>query len=300
MYNIQKYNNLDIIMLMGAHVSASGGYFRGIERGMELGCESIQIFPSAPHSWSTKALTQEQVIQFKEIFSNSSISSVHLHAIYLLNLATGDEAHLNKSARAMIEFLDISDTIGASSVVLHPGNHKGLGQESGQKILETSLSSILNQTSKTTKISLENMSGSGTQMCGDFNQIINVIKNIEGDRVGICLDTQHAFAYGYDIRDYKTCYEIISLIDSEIGLEKLHLVHANDSKSQLGSHLDRHENIGQGYIGNIGFKNFMNCLTDTNIPFILEVPGYSGNGPDDKSIMDLKTLHHEVTKEPLS
>ena len=282
------------IMLMGAHVSASGGYFRGIERGMELGCESIQIFPSAPHSWATKPILQEEITTFSNTFTSSDIASVYFHAIYLLNLATEDATHLKKSTLAMIEFLNLSEQIGVNSVVLHPGNHKGIGQEAGQKILEKSLINILDNSPDTTKISIENMSGAGTQMCGDFEQIISIIENIGSDRVGICLDTQHAFAYGYDIRRYRTCHQIISLIESRIGLDKLHLIHANDSKTALGSNLDRHENIGEGHIGNIGLKNMMHCLLQTNIPFILEVPGYSKKGPDNQSISDLKSLHNEI------
>ena len=282
------------LMLMGAHVSASGGYFRGIERGMELECESIQLFPSAPHRWATKPLSLESANHFKNVFKTSSVKSVYLHAIYLLNLATEDETHLAKSITTMIEFLNISNFIGAESVILHPGNHKGIGQKAGQHRLEQSLQEILDQSPIGTNIALENMAGAGTQMCGDFEQIISIIKNVNSDRLGICLDTQHAFAFGYDIRDYKICSQLINLISREIGLNKLHLIHANDSKTALGSNLDRHENIGDGEIGNIGFENLMNCIINTDTPFILEVPGYSKTGPDARSIAALKNIHNKI------
>jgi len=280
-------------MLMGAHVSASGGYSNGINRGMELKCESIQIFPSAPHSWATKELQPEDALEFKHKIKQSKIESVYLHAIYLLNLATEDNSHLHKSINAMVDFLNISNDLGAVSVVLHPGNHKGIGQIKGQGILQDALKQVLDQTPPRTLISIENMAGAGTQLCSDFDQIIDIIKNIGDSRIGICLDTQHAFACGYDIRDYNTCDQIISLIESEIGLNNLHLIHANDSKTPLGSKLDRHENLGDGHIGDIGFQNLMHRLKDTDIPFILEVPGYSKSGPDSQSVMYLKKLRNE-------
>ena len=281
-------------MQIGAHVSAAGGYKNAISNGTELGCDAIQFFPSAPHSWYTKQPSSSQISEFNTLFKSSSIKSVFLHAIYLINFATADSEHLKKSIDSMVTFMKIASDIGASTVVVHPGSHKGLGFERVQDQLIESINEVVEESPDGPMIALENMSGMGSQICSDLDELLNVVTKINSDRVGICLDTQHAYAAGYDLRQKKICDDIISSISNQIGLNKLCVIHANDSKTGLGSHLDRHENIGEGHIGDNVFLNLMKGLATTDMPFILEVPGFKHKGPDIENITKLKTIQKQV------
>lgn len=268
---------------VGAHVSIAKRLDYSIDRAVNIGADCIQIFGSAPQSWQPFLFPLEQVDEFAKKRKKAGIDPVFLHSIYLINLASKNPYILGNSIGSLIQYLKFGKAIEAEGVVFHIGSHKGRGFEKVAEQIIEAMNQILLRTKGCGKLIIENSAGAGGIIGSSFKEIGLIVKSLNGPRVAVCLDTAHAFESGYDIRDEKGLGKTLKEFDREIGLEKLILVHANDSKTALGSNRDRHENIGKGKIGLEGFRGIVNHEDLRDLPFIIETPPGS-----DKS--DIKTL----------
>ncbi|MBA7575697.1 putative endonuclease 4 [subsurface metagenome] len=260
-------------MKVGVHVSIAGKIYESVDRAKRLGCDTFQIFSRSPRSWQTKELKKAEAEEFKKRRKDVKIAPVIVHIPYLINLASPLNPLYQRSISAYIEDIKRAEILGANYFVTHIGNHKGKGEEYGISRIISALNQIISQTKPHLKILLENTAGAGTVLGYNFAQIAAIIKGIKGTKYfGLCLDTAHAYAAGYNIATEKGLEETLEEIDELIGLNKLFLIHANDSKTALGSRVDRHEDIGKGEIGRKGFVFIVNHPTLRPLPFILETP----------------------------
>jgi len=262
-------------MLLGAHVSISGGLDKAPIRGTELGCTAVQIFTKNQRQWLAKPLTQEEIDQYFLSLQKSSIASVIAHSSYLINLCSPDKNQLQKSRESFIFELERAEKLGIQSYVFHPGSHKGNGERYGIALIAESLNYVLDKCPGfKIKVLLETTAGQGTSLGYRFEQLKQIIDLVEENvRLGVCLDTCHIYAAGYDIRTVDSYEAVINEFDHIIGLPELRAIHLNDSKKPLGSRLDRHEQIGRGELGIEPFRLIMNDARFQNIPKILEIPG---------------------------
>ena len=276
-------------MKIGAHVSAAGGADKAIDNALEIGAESIQIFASSPRTWSFRAQKPGAVAAFRERARQTGVGPAFLHGSYLVNLG-GDPELAEKSVASLTSHMNAASELGASGVIFHSGSHKGRGFEGVLDQAVGCLTQVLGDTAEETWLIIENSAGAGNHIGASFREIGRMIDAIGNDRVKVCLDTQHAFAAGYRITDRDGLNEAVEEFDEAIGLGRLVAVHANDSKTELGSGVDRHENIGHGHIGGQGFANIMSHPAFEGIPFLLEVPGIEGGGPDRINVDALKSI----------
>lgn len=280
---------------VGAHVSAAVSLDLSIERAQHLGGECTQIFISPPQQWIQAEHQEEEIESYKLKVSESGINPNFIHATYLINLATSNPEHLKKSVDWLIYALQEAVRLNSQGVILHLGSHRGSGFEKVFEIICDSvikvLSNLLNDSSKNVpNLILENCAGSGGTVGCKFAELGRIIKAVNYPNLKACLDTQHAFAAGYDLRTASSIKGVLGEFDSEIGLNNLVCIHANDSKTALGSNVDRHENIGEGFIGKEAFGLLLNHPQLKHLPFILEVPGFANTGPDKENIDILKSL----------
>jgi deoxyribonuclease-4 len=277
-------------MKIGAHVKTSGGADKAVLRAQEMGAEAIQIFSGAPQAWRRKSYTQEEVKAYKEKVRETGIEPCFIHGLYLVNLATQNPDLLSKSVEALIQDMEAAHLLGAKGVIFHIGSHKGAGyEESVQQVVDNVLK-VLEATPAETWLILENSAGMGGAIGSRFGELGRIIREVGSERVKLCLDTQHAFASGYDVRTRDGLERAVEELDGEVGLERLVAVHANDSKCDLGGGRDRHENIGDGYIGRDGFRNILSHPVFADVPFLLEVPGIDDEGPDRENVERLKAI----------
>lgn len=276
-------------MKIGAHVSAAGGADKAIDNALEIGAESIQIFASSPRTWSFRAQKPGAVAAFRERARQTGVGPAFLHGSYLVNLG-GDPELAEKSVASLTSHMNAATELGASGVIFHSGSHKGKGFDNVLDQAVGCLTQVLGDTAEETWLIIENSAGAGNHIGASFREIGRMIDAIGNDRVKVCLDTQHAFAAGYRITDRDGLNEAVEELDEAIGLGRLVAVHANDSKTELGSGVDRHENIGHGHIGGQGFANIMSHPAFEGIPFLLEVPGIEGGGPDRINVDALKSI----------
>ena len=281
-------------MLIGAHVSTAGGISKAVARGMEIGCEALQIFGSSPQGWAFKPIPGTEIESFRQQASESSIGSVFLHAIYLINLGTPNAANLEKGIASLVNYMRLAADIGAAGVIVHPGSHGGKGYDAAFPQAVDAINRVLEQSPGGPLLTLENMAGMGQHIGAKFEELGRILNEVDSPRVGICLDTQHSFAAGYDLTSEAGINAMIDEFDREIGLKNLVAVHANDSKRPLGSGVDRHDNIGEGFIGVDGFETIMGNPAFHQIPFFLEVPGAEGKGPDTQNVEILKDIRQRV------
>ena len=281
--------------IAGAHVSSSGGIFNAIGNGEKIEAEAIQIFASPPQTWRQTNHKPEAIEKFKTLHADSAVGDVWIHNIYLANLAAEDPEQLKKSIDSVQFALRIADAIGAEGVVLHTGSHKGRGMDAVADQVTDALIEILKDASGTALLALEDMAGQGGQIGKEFGELGMLLKRVQSDRLQICLDTCHAFAAGYDIGSTEGLEVAMTEFDQEIGLDHLAVIHANDSKVELGGLRDRHENIGEGHIGMPGFEAITAHPAFEGKAFLLEVPGFENEdgkaeGPDLENINRLKRL----------
>ncbi len=277
-------------MLIGGHVSASGGLYKSFLRGKEIDADCIQIFVSSPRTWSVNPISKESIDQYKSESEKFTLSPVLVHGKYLISLGSPDNILLNKSKLALYEEYKIANQINAMGLVFHPGSHRGVGFEKIKVQFAESVNEILDKQKGNTLLLLETSAGSGDHIASNFRELGELIKLINNDRVGVCIDTQHIWASGYDISSNQGLDKTFEEFDNFIGLDKLKAIHLNDSKKEIRSFVDRHENIGDGFIGNSGVENFINRKEVLNIPMYLEVPGITGNGPDKENIDRVRKL----------
>jgi deoxyribonuclease IV len=277
-------------MLIGAHVSTAGGLDRAIERGTELGCESIQIFNQSPRMWRPTNYGEEDFAAFREAMADSPVEEVIIHAVYLINCATKDKELRKKSLNSLAQALRIGDGIGAAGVVLHPCAQKGEPHGPSMKRASKVIKAALGET-ESCRLLLEQTAGHQGLLGRDFDETAALIEGAGGGkRLGLCLDSCHLFVQGYDVTDRESLDEIVAEADEKVGLERLGAVHVNDAAVPLGSHRDRHANIGQGEMGKSGLKWFLSEPRFEGLPATLETPGPDRKGSDKKEVSAAKRL----------
>ena len=283
-------------MIIGAHVSAAGGIANAIDRGAAIGAEAVQIFGSSTRSWRFKPLSDDDAADFRQRNAAAGLSPPFLHAIYLINLGNANPDNVAKSVTSLVNYMHLADQIGAGGVIFHPGSHGGAGYDGVFRPVVDSITLVLEQTPEGPLLCLENMAGMGQHIGAKFSELGDVLKAVSSPRLGICLDTQHAFAAGYDLTNPDGVAGMIDEFDRDIGLNRLAAVHANDSKRPCGSGVDRHDNIGEGLIGEQGFTSIMSHPAFASVPFFLEVPGFGEkpNGPDQPNVDILKAIRAQV------
>jgi deoxyribonuclease-4 len=281
-------------MKIGAHVSASGGISKAVGRGVAIGCETIQIFGSSPQSWAFKPIPDREIEAFRHQASESGLGPVFLHAIYLINMGTTDPAILARGTESLINYMTLAAKIDAGGVIFHPGSHKGAGYDAVFPQVVASIQRVLDQSPEGPCLCLENMAGMGQHIGARFAELGDIVQAVASPRLRICLDTQHSFAAGYDLTTPEGVDRMMTEFDRDIGLEQLAAVHANDSRQPCGSGVDRHDNIGEGLIGEAGFEAIMAHPAFRDLPFFLEVPGFEGKGPDQRNIDLLKEIRHRA------
>lgn len=276
---------------IGAHVSAAVSLEKSFDKAKLIGAECTQIFISPPQQWFQTKHDDSEIERFKKATAESGIGANFIHGTYLVNLGTQNEDHLTKSIDWLTFALDISDKLGTRGVIFHPGSHKGVGFDQILKQIEFALKKVFEKTRSTkTFLILETSAGAGNVIGDKFSELGQILKAVDHPRLKICLDTQHVFVAGYSIHEKLGLEEVLEEFDFEIGLNNLVAIHANDSKVEFGTNRDRHENIGEGFIGKETFANMINHPKLAEIPFILEVPGFEKSGPDKQNIDLLKGL----------
>ncbi len=272
-------------MLVGAHVSAAGGVVNAPERGAKIECEVIQIFTRPPMGGSGKKLGDEDAKAYAEACAEHGIQNTYIHAPYYINLASGKDKVRGNSARIIREELERGSIIGARGMMFHPGSAKDVGEEEGLKLVVETINKAMAGYKGSCKLLIEISAGAGAVMGDTFEEVAAMLKGVKrGSELGVCFDTQHAFASGYDLRTKKAVDETVELFDKVIGLDRLMLSHFNDSKVELDGHKDRHEHIGDGHIGLNGLKAFVQHPKLQHIDLILETPH------DDKIETDMALL----------
>ncbi len=261
-------------MLLGAHVGIGGGFSNAVKSGEEIGADIIQIFTRNQMQWKAKPIDEKAAEQFRNDFASSSLKAVIAHGSYLTNLASPDRKGLKMSIDTVIDEIARCALLGVGVYIFHPGSHVGAGDEKGEKTEAESLKYILSKTEGLpVRLALENMAGQGNVICHRLGTIAGILESVGSERLGVCLDTCHLFAAGYDIRSRKALSSTMNEFRRTIGIRKLFAIHLNDSKGELGSRLDRHENIGKGKIGIECFRELMHMKGLAKIPMALETPG---------------------------
>ncbi|MEE8421635.1 MAG: deoxyribonuclease IV [Dehalococcoidia bacterium] len=282
---------------IGAFVSSSGGIFNAIERAEAIEAEALMTFGSNNRTWRKTQHKPEAIEQFREAHAASSVGEVWLHNIFLSNLATDDPALLERSTDCVVNGLTVADAIGADGVILHTGSHQGRGFESMLGQVAKALTSIIEDSPGEAVLALENAAGQGGVIGSQFSELGAILKAVASPRLEVCLDTCHAFAAGYNLADEQAIAEVLDEFDREIGLDRLVVIHANDSMMELGGHRDRHENIGDGHIGTDGFEVMMAQPALQGRAWLLEVPGIDGDGPDLENVKRLKKIRDAAIGE---
>jgi deoxyribonuclease-4 len=258
---------------LGVHTSIAGGVHLSIERAKGLGCNTVQIFSHNPRQWLVKEIPLDIVLQFKELRKSYDINPVFIHTSYLINLAASDNGILEKSISLLIQEMDIADLLDADYVILHTGSASQDSEEVGRKKAIETLKRVSRRKQWRSKLLLENTAGERGDISSHIKDIAEIIDKTGSPLIGgVVIDTCHAFASGYDITSEKGIEYLVNEIRRYLGIESIKLIHLNDSKKGHGSHVDRHENIGEGSIGKEGLKRFINHPAFKNIPLILETP----------------------------
>jgi deoxyribonuclease-4 len=271
-------------MLIGAHVSPAGGLAKAIERGIEKDCQAIQIFNQSPRMWRPTAYGEDDFTAFRQAMKPSPIKAVLIHAVYLLNCASEDKEIRDKSRASLIQSLTVGTGIGAAGVVLHPGSAK-LG-DVAQAIRRAGklIGEALSETEKC-PLHLENTAGAGGTLGRSFAELADLLDAGGGDRrLGVCLDSCHLLASGYDIRTPGGLADTLDAFKKEVGMRRLGSLHLNDSQTPLGSNRDRHANIGTGELGESGCAAFLSEPRFDKLPCVLETNGPDRTGPTREEI----------------
>jgi deoxyribonuclease-4 len=283
-------------VLLGAHVSTSGGIHTAIDRIEEMGGEAVQIFTQSPRTWRPTNHDPANFERFKKRRAEAGIGGVVCHALYLVNLAAPDDEIYEKSVGTLVNTVDVGCAIDADGVVLHVGSHLGAGFETGLERVVPALEQALERCSDTTWLLLENSAGAGGTMGRSVDELTVLVERLGGHpRLGLCLDSCHLWVSGVDVTDPKTLDELLEDVDARIGLDRLRALHVNDASAPLGSNRDRHANIGEGLLGD-KLGAFLAHPRLQGLPALLEVPGKNGKGPDAEEIQKLKDLHARATR----
>jgi deoxyribonuclease-4 len=284
-------------MLIGAHVSTAGGLPKAIERAEDSRCEAIQIFNQSPRMWRPTNYSEDDFAAFRESMNASRVQVVAIHMIYLINPAAKDREMRKKSVNSLTHALRVGDAVGALGVVVHPGALKDDTRTNARKRAINLVKEALAR-SESCPIVYENTAGSPQLLGRDFDETAELIEKTGGPkRLGLCVDTCHLFATGYDIRTRQGAKELMDEIDAKVGLKQLKLMHVNDATDPLGSNRDRHAPIGKGEIGRKGFRAFLGEPRIQDVPAVLEGPGIDGHDVARKDVQLIRRLWREAIRK---
>jgi deoxyribonuclease-4 len=275
----------------GAHVSSSGGIYTAIDRIEAIGGDCVQIFTQSPRMWRPTNHSEESIERFKERRREAKIGGVVCHALYLCNLAAPDDEIWEKSILTLRTTMDVANGIEANAVIFHVGSHLGAGFQTGLDRTARALAEILERCDGDTWLCMENSAGAGGTIGRSVEELETLVERLDRHpRLGICLDSCHLYASGYDITDPAAVAQLAAQIDSRIGLDRLRALHINDSATPLGSNRDRHADVGEGLMGE-GLCAFLAHPAFQQLSAYLETPGPNKHGPDANEINKLRELH---------
>jgi deoxyribonuclease-4 len=280
----------------GAHMSSSGGIDSAIDRIVAVGGDCVQVFTQSPRMWRPTDHKPEAIERFKEKRREAGIGGVVCHALYLVNLAAPDDAIYERSILAMRNTVDAASAIGADAVIFHVGSHLGAGFEAGLERASAALTQILERCEGDTWLLMENSAGAGGTIGRSLDELAALLERLDHHpRLGVCLDSCHLYASGYDVTDRAGVDSLVAEVDKRFDLDRLRALHVNDSAAELGSNRDRHANIGEGLMGeNLGA--FLSHPAFQHLSAYLEVPGENKTGPNANEIQKLRDLHARWTK----
>ncbi|HET7856840.1 MAG TPA: deoxyribonuclease IV [Gaiellaceae bacterium] len=278
-------------VILGAHVSSAGGIHTAVDRAEAMRADSMQVFTQSPRMWRATNHDPESFERFKERRAEVGIDGVLCHAVYLINLASPDDELYEKSVAALSNTVDVGCAIDADGVVFHIGSHLGAGMEAGLDRVTEAMKTVLDRCSDTTWLLMENSAGTGDTIGRSVDELAVLYERLDGHpRLGVCVDSCHLYASGYDVTDRAALDAVLDSLDEGVGLDRLRAVHVNDSAAELGSNRDRHANIGEGLMGSkLGV--FLGHPKLQGLPAVLEVPGEDGHGPNAAEVAKAKKLH---------
>lgn len=279
-------------MRIGAHMSVAGGLHKAFDRAKEANCDSMLIFTKSNRQWKAKPLTEDDIATYKQEAEKHDIYPVAVHASYLINIASPKPDLWEKSYQALKVEVERADALGIPYITFHPGSYVKSSPEEGIAAIGKALTRLLEETDDLqTIICLETMAGQGTNLGSTFEELKQMIDLADGhERLGVCLDTCHIFAAGYDIRTAEAYQATMTKFDEIVGLDRIKCFHFNDSKFELGQNKDRHEHIGDGFIGLDGFAQFVNDPRWANHPAHLETPKTEENEDGSETEMDVVNI----------
>jgi deoxyribonuclease-4 len=282
-------------VLLGGH--CSGGIKKALDRAHELGMDAVQLFVQSPRAWRFPDHDPADLEAFRRRREELGIGAVAVHALYLINLASPKDDFYEKSVTTLRSTVDAACAIEADAVVFHVGSHLGSGFEAGLERVVPALAQALERCSDTTWLCMENTAGAGGTIGRSLDELAALFDALDGhERLGICLDSCHLYASGYDVTDPGELDRVVEEVDERIGLDRLRCLHVNDSKAPLGSNRDRHDNIGDGLMGaKLGV--FLAHPKLQGLPALLEVPGTDGHGPDAEQMQKLRARYASATKK---
>ena len=284
-------------MLIGGHVSSSGGLDKAVERAEAMGCEAMQVFNQSPRMWRPTGYGPADFEAFRERFARSPVQTVHIHAVYLINVASDDAEVRRKSLASLTHALTVGDAIGADGVIVHPGSGKGASPAKTMKLIGDAFKRAL-ATTERCPLLLENTAGAGFTVGRHFEELTEAIERAGGDdkRLGVCLDSCHLLASGYEIRDPAALASVVDEFERVVGRDRLQCLHLNDSMTALGSNRDRHANLGEGEIGPEGIAAFLSEPRFDGLACIFEGPGASGKQVEAEDIANAFALRKRGLK----
>jgi deoxyribonuclease-4 len=275
-------------VLFGAH--CSGGVKKALDNGVAMGADAVQLFVQSPRTWRFPNHDPADLARFRERRAEAGLDAL-VHALYLVNLATPDDAMYEKSVDTMRATVDAACALEADAVVFHVGSHLGAGFDAGLERIVPALAQVLDRCSETTWLLMENTAGAGGTVGRSLDELATIFDALgRHERLGICLDSCHLYASGIDVTNRAALDALLGDLDARMGLDRLRALHANDSKAPLGSNRDRHDNIGEGLIGE-GLGAFLSHPKLQKLPAVLEVPGKDGKGPNAHELEKLRDLH---------
>ncbi len=277
-------------MRCGAHVKTAGGPLTAFQRAIDIGAETMQIFLTPPQQWRSSKVEPAIADELKARLADSPITPVFVHGVYLINLAASDPSMLLRSTSNLKSAMYTCGQLNIKGVIFHIGSHKGTGLDAVFDQICAACTEVLDNSPEEVLLVLENSAGAGGNIGSKWADLGRIIRQVGSDRVRVCIDTQHSYAAGYDLSSAEGLDLAMQEFQREVGWDRIAAVHANDSKSALGSGLDRHQNIGQGEIGRDGIRRILAHPAFADVPFLLEVPGMDGGGPDKANLDILKEL----------
>ncbi|PLX76883.1 MAG: deoxyribonuclease IV [Desulfuromonas sp.] len=257
---------------LGSHVSIAGGFAQAVDRAVAVGCTTMQVFTKNANQWQGKPIDDKAARTFRDALQQSSIGPVVAHDSYLINLASPKAGLWEKSKKGLLDELNRCAALGIHELVMHPGAHLGCGEDAGLERVHQALREVLDQSPPEVRLLIENTAGQGTCLGADFAHLAVLLQGLSGERLGVCFDTCHAHAAGYNLSTPQGYYACMDEFETLVGLDRLRVFHLNDSLRECGSRVDRHTHIGQGDIGRNGFSCLMQDRRFDDRPMLLETP----------------------------